>query len=78
MIRDANSHFASDFHEEVSEVGRGGGQDHLVGGERGAPAARQRHVREVLSAKYVSRQPESRYCAYLIGLPFLEDLTNFE
>ena len=64
MIRDANLHFASDFHEEVSEVGRGGGQDHLVGGEGGAPAARQRHIGEVLATKYVSRQPENRSCSY--------------
>ena len=49
--------FASDFHEEVPEVCRGGGEDHLVGGERGAPAARKRHVGEVLAGEDVSRQP---------------------
>ena len=57
-----NSHFAPDFHEEVPEVGRGGGEYHLVGGERGAPAARQRHVGEVLAAEDVSRQPEKINC----------------
>ena len=54
-----NSHFASDFHEEVPEVGGGGGEYHLVGGEGGTSAAGERHVREILAAENVSRQPEN-------------------
>ena len=52
----SNSHFASDFHEEVPEVGGGGGEDHLVRREGSATAARQSHVRQVLAAEHISRQ----------------------
>ena len=39
--------------EEVSEVGGGGGEDHLVRGEGGAPAAGECDVGEVLAAEDV-------------------------
>ena len=56
MRNDPNSHFASDFHEEVPEVGRGGSEYYLVGGEWGTSVASERHVREILMAENVSRQ----------------------
>ena len=53
---DKNSHFALDFHEEVPEVRRGGGQYHLVGVKRAAPAACERHISQIVAAENVSRQ----------------------
>ena len=49
-----NSHFALDFHEEVPEIRRCGGQDHLVGVKRAAPAARERHISKIIAAENVS------------------------
>ena len=54
---DENSHGAADLGEEVPEVGGGGGEDHPVGVEGAAPAARQRHVHQVAAPEDVSRQP---------------------
>ena len=45
-------YFALDFFEEVLEVGRGGGEDHLVGVERCAPAASESDIGEIVAVKY--------------------------
>ena len=55
-----NLHSASDFSEEVSEVGGGSGEYDLVREKGGPAAAGQRDVGEVIIPKYLAGQPKGK------------------